>query len=100
MSSARVQAGSDSNGWIAVPRSHSKALENVNKGEQAKLDLDSVKTPNTKVAQKVFEYAKATLPERTFNHSMRVWNYGEKYMICPFARRNDHVAKQIQPKGN
>ncbi|KAJ4316447.1 hypothetical protein N0V94_005438 [Neodidymelliopsis sp. IMI 364377] len=36
------------------------------------------------MAQKVFEYAKASLPERTFNHSMRVWNYGNAIVQTHF----------------
>lgn len=63
-------------GWAAVPRSHSRALCEVNKNNHANLDLDRVKVPDTHVAKRVLEYAESTLPERTFNHSMRVWYYG------------------------
>lgn len=77
MSSNNVNTELARNGWAAVPRSHTRALEDVDKSVHAQLDLDSVRVPDSKVAQEVLEYAKATLPERTFNHSMRVWNYGE-----------------------
>jgi cyanamide hydratase len=77
MSSGNTNAELANHGWAAVPRSHSKALEQVNKKDYAQLDLDSVKVPGNEVAQKVFAYAKNVLPERTFNHSMRVWNYGQ-----------------------
>jgi cyanamide hydratase len=77
MSSDNVNTELANHGWAAVPRGHTKALANVDKNLQADLDLDSVKMPDNTVAQKVFEYAKASLPERTFNHSMRVWNYGK-----------------------
>lgn len=77
MTSAQGNAANANNGWAAVPRSHSKALEKINKDQHAKLDLDTVKVPDNEVARKVFGYAKSTLPERTFNHSMRVWNYGK-----------------------
>ena len=83
MSSGEANAELANNGWAAVPRSHSKALEGINKSEHAKLDFDSVKVPDVELARKVFDYAKATLPERTFNHSMRVWNYGESYIGLP-----------------
>lgn len=63
-------------GWAAVPRSHSRALYDVDKDNHANLDLDRVKVPDTPVAKRVLEYAESTLPERTFNHSMRVWYYG------------------------
>ncbi|KAF2630932.1 cyanamide hydratase [Macroventuria anomochaeta] len=84
MSSGNANAELANNGWAAVPRSHSQALESINKNEHAKLDLDSVKVPDTGVARKVFEYAKNTLPERTFNHSMRVWNYGNAIIQTHF----------------
>lgn len=79
MSSGNFQSTFSGNGWTAVPRSHSRALENIDKNQHAKLDLDSVKLPDADVARKVFEYAKTVLPEKTFNHSMRVWNYGEHH---------------------
>jgi hypothetical protein len=63
-------------GWAAVPRSHAKALYEVDKNIHANLDLDRVKVPDTPVAKRVLEYAESALPERTFNHSMRVWYYG------------------------
>ena len=68
--------GLANNGWAAMPRDHTAALKEVNKTVHAKLDLDSVKIPDTDLASEVFDYVKSTLPERTFNHSMRVWNYG------------------------
>ena len=63
-------------GWAAVPRSHAKALYEVDKHNHANLDLDRVKVPDTPVAKRVLEYAESALPERTFNHCMRVWYYG------------------------
>lgn len=77
MSSGNANSKLTNHGWAAVPRSHSKALKQINKKEYAQLDLDSVKVPDNEVAKNVFDYAKSTLPERTFNHSMRVWNYGK-----------------------
>jgi len=91
MSPIGRNAGLTSNGWAAVFRSHSKALDNVNKDQHAKLVLDAVKVPETDVASKVFQYAKSTLPERTFNHSMRVWNYGMLYP-CPSNSRHSPMA--------
>jgi cyanamide hydratase len=83
MSSVNVNAELANNGWAAVPRSHTYALKDVNKNEQAKLDLNSVKVPDSEVARRVFDYAKASLPEKTFNHSMRVWSYGERHRHHP-----------------
>ncbi|KAF3035230.1 hypothetical protein E8E12_004868 [Didymella heteroderae] len=84
MSSGNASAELASHGWAAVPRSHSKALEEINKKKYAQLDLDRVKTPDNEVARKVFDYAKTKLPERTFNHSMRVWNYGNAIVQTHF----------------
>ncbi|KAF1927830.1 uncharacterized protein M421DRAFT_92706 [Didymella exigua CBS 183.55] len=54
----------------------SKALEETKKEGHAQLDLDSVEVPgDNEVARKIFDYAKATLPQRTFNRSMHVCNY-------------------------
>ncbi|KAJ8117882.1 hypothetical protein OPT61_g1023 [Boeremia exigua] len=76
MSSSEADTMLARHGWAAVPRSHSKALSRIKKNEHAELDLASVKMPDTDVSKKVYEYARSTLPEKTFNHSMRVWNYG------------------------
>jgi cyanamide hydratase len=65
------------NGWPAVPRSFAKSLADVDKNNQAELSIQAVNPPSTNVAQKTHEFAKQQLPERTFNHSMRVWYYGE-----------------------
>ena len=73
MTSSKSNPSLVQNGWVAVPRSHSKALAEINKNEHAQLSLDSVKVPNTQVAIEVLQYAQSELPEKTFNHSMRVW---------------------------
>lgn len=76
MTSTETHSSLVKHGWAAVPRSHAKALSEVDKNKHAKLDLDSVKVPSTHTARKVLSYAQATLPEKTYNHSMRVWIYG------------------------
>jgi hypothetical protein len=76
MAASEYDKGLVAFGWAAVPRSHSRALYEVDKNNHANLDLDRVKVPDTPVAKRVLEYAESTLPERTFNHSMRVWYYG------------------------
>ena len=63
------------------------------KNNQAELDLDSVKIPNTSIAAKVFEYAQESMPEKTFNHSMRVWNYGERRTAL-FAIFSRHLSEE------
>jgi cyanamide hydratase len=64
------------NGWGAVSRSFTKSLADVDKSKQAELSIDEVSQPSTDIAKKTFAFAKAQLPEKTFNHSIRVWYYG------------------------
>jgi cyanamide hydratase len=77
MSDGAKNAELAANGWPAVPRSFTKSLADVDKTKQAELSLQVASPPGTKVAQKTHEFAKSQLPERTFNHSMRVWYYGK-----------------------
>jgi len=64
------------NGWHAVPRSHSEALSHIDCSSPMGVRVDNVTLPNTDIAKKAYEYARAELPEQTFNHSMRVYYYG------------------------
>lgn len=74
----QMPAGVDlrANGWSAMPRSFKKSLAHVDQNEGAELAVGLVTLPNSELASKTFEYAKAELPERTFNHSMRIVYYG------------------------
>jgi cyanamide hydratase len=65
------------NGWNAVPRSFKESLADVDKNKQAELSVDEAKIPTTEIAKKTHAFAKQQLPEKTFNHSMRVWYYGQ-----------------------
>ncbi|KAF2873329.1 hypothetical protein BDV95DRAFT_489661 [Massariosphaeria phaeospora] len=64
------------NGWTAVPRSFSKGLTHVDKNLQAKISVSDIKLPDSDIVRKTYQYAKKELPEKTFNHSMRVYYYG------------------------
>jgi|TARA_R110002003_G_scaffold96_2_gene7353 cyanamide hydratase len=64
------------NGWTAVPRSFQKSLADVDKNKQAELSVSDATPPSSDIAQKTEQFAKQQLPEKTFNHSMRVWYYG------------------------
>jgi hypothetical protein len=66
------------NGWPAVPRSFTKSLADVDKNKQADLSVEEAKSPSTDIAKKTVAFAKEKLPEKTFNHSMRVWYYGKR----------------------
>ena len=64
-------------GWTAVPRSQTKLIAELGKLEPAKLSVDDVQLPDSEIFKKTFEYAKERLPEKTFNHSLRVCYYGQ-----------------------
>jgi cyanamide hydratase len=65
------------NGWAAVPRSFTKSLADVDKNKHAELSVAEAVPPSSHIARKTQEFARQQLSERTFNHSMRVWYYGE-----------------------
>ena len=77
MSDQVKTAEASANGWSAVSRSFQKSLADVDKNKQADLSVDEAKPPNTELAKKTHAFAKEQLPEKTFNHSMRVWYYGQ-----------------------
>lgn len=64
-------------GWTAVPRAQSKILSHVDTNAPAKFSVNDIQVPKSDVVNKAYEYAKHELPEQTFNHSMRVYYYGE-----------------------
>jgi hypothetical protein len=70
--------GLSANGWAAVPRDFAKSLADVDKNEHAEMTVRDANPPNTNIVKRTHEFAKERLPERTFNHSMRVWYYGKR----------------------
>jgi hypothetical protein len=66
------------NGWAAVPRDFTKALADVDKNKQAEITVRDAHPPSTDIAKRTHDFAKEQLPEKTFNHSMRVWYYGKR----------------------
>ncbi|KAF1817055.1 putative urea hydro-lyase/cyanamide hydratase [Eremomyces bilateralis CBS 781.70] len=63
-------------GWTAVPRSQPALYKSTSKANSKPFSPHEVKLPSSPVAVQTHEYAKANLPEKTFNHSMRVFLYG------------------------
>jgi len=63
-------------GWAAVPRSQKDLLSSVNWNDTKPFKVEALAVPNSALAKQVYDYAKAKLPEKTFNHSMRVYYYG------------------------
>jgi cyanamide hydratase len=76
MSDTVKAAELSANGWAAVSRSFTKSLEDVDKNKPAELLVNEAIPPSTDLARKTCIFVKDQLPERTFNHSMRVWYYG------------------------
>jgi cyanamide hydratase len=66
-------------GWTAVPHAQSVLLKDVSPWDPANYTVAEIKIPDSDVAKKAVQYAKEHLPEQTFNHSMRVYYYGERY---------------------
>ncbi|KAL6721713.1 hypothetical protein ACLMJK_000818 [Lecanora helva] len=65
-------------GWTAVPRDTSLLLDGKKNIVQPKsTGVNDISLPKTPLAQNVLEYAKRELREETFNHSMRVFYYGQ-----------------------
>jgi cyanamide hydratase len=77
MSDGNKNVELSANGWAAVSRSFKKSLAEVDKNKQAELTVDEAPPPDTDLARKTRAFAKEQLPEKTFNHSMRVWYYGK-----------------------
>lgn len=67
----------ESYGWTSVPHDQSVLLKDISPWDPATYDVADIWIPNTEIAKKVEGYAKRRLPEKVYNHSMRVYLYGE-----------------------
>jgi len=63
-------------GLEAVPHSQSELLKAVSPWDPASYTTSELLIPESEVVTKTLEYVKVKLPEKTFNHSMRVFYYG------------------------
>jgi cyanamide hydratase len=66
-------------GWRAVPRDPAVLLKDKSSAEPKPLTVDEIALPESPLAKEVLAYAKRELNEQTFNHSMRVYYYGENH---------------------
>ncbi|KAK0104721.1 hypothetical protein ONS95_004993 [Cadophora gregata] len=66
-------------GWTAVPRRMSTLLKQSQRSAQAPqpISVSSVSLPNSHLAKAVHDFAKTELSTETYNHSMRVFYYGQ-----------------------
>lgn len=74
-----MSAAPDTYGWTAVPRSQGVLLNSVQPRDAEPIKVADIPLPSSSVIDQVHAYAKASLPEETYNHSMRVFYYG----TCP-----------------
>jgi hypothetical protein len=86
-------------GWTAVPRKVDALLQQSEAAGPAKpLSVSSIKLPDSPLVKAVHEYAKKELAIETFNHSMRVYYYGNPPLQFPKQEPNRTAqAKQFSP---
>ncbi|KAK4540564.1 hypothetical protein LTR36_009094 [Oleoguttula mirabilis] len=65
-------------GWTAVPRSLEKLVASrKDKKPSAPVSVEDIAIPDSPLVQDIVKYAKENLSSETFNHSMRVYYYGQ-----------------------
>jgi cyanamide hydratase len=79
----------ESYGWTSVPHDQSVLLQDVSPWSPATYDVTDIRIPDTELAQKVTKYAKERLPEQVYNHSMRVYFYGQQ--LYPFTKESESL---------
>ena len=88
-------------GWTAVPRKVELLLQQSQaSGLAVPISVSSIKLPDSALVKAVHEYAKKELPIETFNHSMRVYYYGNLTDPSSPQSRKAHrtsQAKQFSP---
>jgi cyanamide hydratase len=69
-------------GWTAVSRDVGTLLQQsqTSSGPAKYIAASSIKLPDSPLVKVVHEYAKKELPLETFNHSMRVYYYGNCHL--------------------
>jgi len=68
----------EEHGWTAVPRSRDKLLDSIGNPKSSKpMKIEDIPLPDSPLVQSVLKYAKENLTKQTFNHSMRVFYYGQ-----------------------
>ncbi|KAH6678427.1 cyanamide hydratase family HD domain-containing protein [Halenospora varia] len=73
-------------GWTPVPRDLSILLKEQSQasGNAPTVTVSSIPLPSSELATKLHEYAKKELALQTFNHSMRVYYYGQAILLYAF----------------
>ncbi|KAH7403565.1 hypothetical protein BKA64DRAFT_694337 [Cadophora sp. MPI-SDFR-AT-0126] len=73
-------------GWTAVPRKLSTLLEQSQASSRAAqpISTSSISLPDSPLAKAVLDFAKRELSTETYNHSMRVFYYGQAILTQAF----------------
>jgi hypothetical protein len=91
-------------GWTAVPRDRS----NVPSAKEAAapqtnaaaVDITGI-WPDNELTKKAREYAKRELPTETYNHSLRVYAYGEHFQLISFGfKQEQHLSRTVPTTAN
>jgi len=68
----------EEHGWTAVPRSMEKLVAGAKSPKSSTpVKVEDIHVPDSPIVQSVIKYARENLSRQTFNHSMRVFCYGE-----------------------
>lgn len=70
-------------GWGPKPRDPNVFLREKVSADPAPVLVESIRLPDTPLANKALDYAKQELNTETFNHSMRVFYYGTNGSFSP-----------------
>lgn len=68
-------------GWAAKPRDPTIFLREKVHKDPVPQTVESIRLPDTPLAKRLLEYAKQKLNTGTFNHSMRVFYYGNNLIL-------------------
>lgn len=69
----------EEHGWTAVPRSLDKVLASRKDPKPpVAIFIDEIPLPSSLLIDTILKYVKENLPKETFNHSMRVFYYGNR----------------------
>ena len=83
-------------GWVAFPRDAAVLLKDSSNREPAPLTVDDIPLPDSPLAKEVMAYAKGELNEQTFNHSMRVFYYGEPLCLQILSPTTLHLTAAME----
>ena len=88
-----TQADIEKYGWTSVPHDQTVLLRDVSPWDPANYTIPELQFPDSGIAKSVTAYAKEQLPEQVFNHSMRVYYYGQ--CLAAYINRMEGAAFRI-----